>query len=271
MIKGGTKYLIGKTTAMALGVLNIGFDVNAIIEMFPKFKDVIIDIPIDTSVKPCSQPYRRIPIPLEDKVEAKLQELMESDIIEPVNEDLKWVSPMVPILKESGEIRICIDMRRANTAIVRENNPIPTMDTMLPHFRKAEVFSILDIRNAFHQLELSANCRYITTFITSKGLYRYKRLMFWITCEPEVFQKTLERILDGCEGTRNFIDDIVVYGQNEEEHNERLKNTLKTLKENNVILNNEKCQYSLRQINFLGHTLNAQGIRPLQSNNTGIL
>ncbi|XP_030747091.1 uncharacterized protein K02A2.6-like [Sitophilus oryzae] len=270
VIKGGTKNLIGKNTATALGILKIGFHIN-VIESFPKFKNVIVDIPIDESVTPVVQPYRRIPVPLEAKVEAKLLELIESDIIEAVNEPSKWVSPIVPVLKENGEIRICIDMRRANKAIMRENHPLPTMDVLLPNFKNAKVFSRLDIRNAFHQLELSENCRYITTFITSKGLYRYKRLMFGITCAPEIFQKTLERILAKCEGTKNFVDDIVIFGQNDEEHDKRLKKTLETLKNNNVLLNDQKCQYRLKKVNFLGHTLTAEGVTPLESYIAGIL
>lgn len=64
---------------------------------------------------------------------------------------------MVPILKENGEIRICIDMRRANMAIIRENHPLPTMDQILPQFRNAKYFSKLDLRNAFHQIEITPN------------------------------------------------------------------------------------------------------------------
>lgn len=116
VIENGSRCLLGKSTSIALGVLKIGLGINAI-GQFPKFKDVVVDIPIDESVTPICQPYRRIPIPLESKVEEKLHELLEADIIEAVNGPAKWISPMVPILKENGEIRICIDMRRANQAI----------------------------------------------------------------------------------------------------------------------------------------------------------
>lgn len=80
-----------------------------------------------------------------------MDELIASDIIEEVRGPAEWISPMVPVLKENGEIRICIDMRQANKAILRENYPIPTMDSLLPKFRKAHYFSKLDIKNAFHQ------------------------------------------------------------------------------------------------------------------------
>lgn len=169
VIKSGLKSLLGKETAMSLGILKININVNCITSHFPKFMDIIVDIPIDDKVQPVVQPYRRIPIPLEDKVEKALQELLDGDIIEPVNEPSKWVSPIVPILKENGDIRICVDIRRANEAITRENHPLPTMDVLLPQLRKATLFSRLDIKNAFHQVEISENSRFITTFITKKG------------------------------------------------------------------------------------------------------
>ncbi|KYB29405.1 hypothetical protein TcasGA2_TC031970 [Tribolium castaneum] len=85
VIQNGSRCLLGKTTSIALGVLKIGLEVN-VVDQFPKFKNVVVDIPIDESVKPICQPYKRIPIPLEAKVDKKLEELIESDIIEAVNE-----------------------------------------------------------------------------------------------------------------------------------------------------------------------------------------
>ena len=125
VVKNGSKNLLGKTTSKSLGVLKLGLGINKISDgTFPKFKDVVITIPIDKSIKPVCQPYRRVPILLESKINEKIQELIRMDIIEPVNGPSSWVSPMVPTLnKIDGGVRICIDMRRANKAIIRENHP----------------------------------------------------------------------------------------------------------------------------------------------------
>lgn len=154
-------------------------------------------------------------------------------------------------------------MRMANAAIKRENYPLPTMDTLLPHFRQAKYFSKLDIKNAFHQIEIEESSRHITTFISNKGLFRYKRLMFGISAAPELFQKTLEKMLLPCEGTVNFIDDILIFGSSEREHDERLKFAQDLLHENNVLLNTEKCIFKASKVTFLGHTLSPEGIKPL--------
>ncbi|XP_048001410.1 uncharacterized protein K02A2.6-like [Leguminivora glycinivorella] len=265
VITEGTRNLLGRDTAKQLGVLKLGLDINQIQEeTFPKIKNVLIHIPIDETIQPVSQPLRRIPIPLEKKVEEKLQDLIKRDIIEEVSGSSKWVSPIVPILKENGELRLCVDMRRANAAIMRENHPLPTMDKLLPQVRDAKYFSKLDIRDAFHQLELHPDSRHITTFITSLGMYRYKRLMFGITCAPEIFQKTIEKLLLGCEGVINFMDDILVYGRDKEEHDTRLQQVTNVLKENNVVLKEEKCIIGVTKVHFLGHELSAEGVRPLQ-------
>lgn len=256
-----------------MGILKLGLNAISNIESIqplPKFKNIIIDIPIDESITPVIQPYRRIPIPLEDKVDKKIEELVQLDIIEAVNNPCKWVSPMVPIVKRNGDIRICIDMRMANRAILRENHPLPTIDTILPKLKNAVFFSKLDIKNAFHQLEISEASRYITTFITRKGLYRYKRLMFGITCAPEKFQKVIENIILGCEGVAVFIDDVLIFGSDPEEHDMRLKKVMTKFHEFNIMLNNGKCLYRKRKVEFLGHVLSSEGVRPLECYITSI-
>lgn len=106
-------------------------------------------------------------------------------------------------------------MRKANQPIIMKNYPLPTIDELIPRFRKAEWFIKLVIKNAFHH-ELSEECRYITTFISNTGLYRYKRLMFEMSCALENFQKIIERVLLSCKSVVNFIDDIEVFGNTEE-------------------------------------------------------
>lgn len=109
-------------------------------------------------------------------------------------------------------------------------------------------------------MEISEKSKEITTFITRKGLFRYTRLMFGISCAPEIFQKLMEQILSGCDGCLNFIDDDIVFGQDQRERDERLSAAQKALKENGVTLNDEKCIYGVSKVKFLGHTLSGKGV-----------
>ncbi|XP_065073800.1 uncharacterized protein K02A2.6-like, partial [Ochlerotatus camptorhynchus] len=267
--KRGQQCLLGDETAKSLYVLKIGFDVGRVSEEatieFPKIKDVVVEIPVDRNVQPVRQAYRRVPYALEDKVEEKLDMLLTQGIIERVHEPSPWVSPLVPVLKDSGDVRLCIDMRRANKAVLREAHPLPLVDELLGSVDGATVFSKIDIKEAYHQMEISKESRPITTFITKTGLYRYERLMFGVSCAPEIFQKTMEAILAGLEGIIIYLDDIVVFGETRAEHDKRLQALLKRLEQYGVLLNEQKCVYGVTEIEFLGHVLNSEGVKPTEN------
>ena len=182
------------------------------------------------------------------------------DIIEPVEGPTPWVSPIVVLPKQNDEIRLCVDMRRANEAIIRERYQIPTVDEVLHNLNQSTVFSKLDLKWGYHQLELHPDSRSITTFTTHCGLYRYKRLMFGINSAPEVYQHVIQQTLQGCEGVANISDDIIVHGRSTEEHNKRLQQVLERLKEKNLILNAEKCKFYMTQLVFVGLVLTDKGI-----------
>lgn len=193
-----------------------------------------------------------------------------ADIIEPVKEFSQWISPLVTIVKDTGDLRLCVDMRRANLAIKREAHLMPTFEDFLPRLRNARVFSRLDIKDAFHQVELHESSRHITTFITHKGVFRYKRLMFGISCAPEMFQKVLEQILSNCENVVSYIDDVLIFGDTVEEHDRALRKVLDTLKEMNILLNHAKCVFRVTELEFLGHHLSAEGVRPSEDKLTAL-
>ncbi|XP_051864185.1 uncharacterized protein K02A2.6-like [Drosophila albomicans] len=180
VIKNGRQSLLGRETAIKLNVLRLGLSVNRVetTAPFPKWKGVEIKLCIDPQIKPVQQPVRRIPVALEDKVAAKLDEALRRDIIESVTSPSRWISPIVLAFKENGDIRLCVDMRLANKAIRREMYPLPTFESFMTKLKGARFFSRLDLKDAYHQLELDEDSREITTFITPMGLFRYKRLMF---------------------------------------------------------------------------------------------
>ena len=153
-----------------------------------KLKGYQLKLHVDPSVTPVVQKMRRVPFSLKDKVNAKVNELLEKDIIEKVEGPTAWVSPVVVAPNASGDIRLCVDMRRANKAIIRERLPIPTLDEVLESLNGSAAFSKLDLRCGFHQIELEADSRDITAFATHDGIFRYKRLSFGVNAAPEKYQ-----------------------------------------------------------------------------------
>jgi hypothetical protein len=225
-----------------------------------KLKDFQVSLHIDSSVKPIAQPVRRMPFGHREPTRAKLDELLSLDIIEKVEGPTRWLSPIVTVPKDNGDVRLCIDMRQANKAIVRERHPIPTVKELLYNLNGAKVFSKLDLKLGFHQLELDDASRDITTFVTPFGLFRYKRLMFGIASAPEVYQYQLQKVISGLAGCQNYADDIIVYGKNQSEHDDRLSALLERLKTVGLTLNPEKCEFSLECISYVGYEISAEGV-----------
>ncbi len=106
--------------------------------------------------------------------------------------------------KQDNKIRMCVDMRAANTAIKRTRHPIPTLESVSTELNGACIFSKLDLCQAYHQLELSPASRNITTFCTHLGLYRYKRLNYGTNAAAELFQHTLQETLQGIKGIKTL-------------------------------------------------------------------
>ena len=194
-----------------------------------KLSDAKCKLHADDNIQPVTQPHRRIPFPVRKKVEAELDRLKNLDVIEEVsNTPTPWISPIrvVPKPKRPGEIRLCIDMRAPNRAIQRERHVTPTIDDIIANLNGATVFSTLDLKNGYHQVELDEDSRYLTVFSTHVGLFRFRRLNFGVNSAAEQFQNLIQSALAGLPGVMNISDDIIVFGKDEQEHKERLAKCL---------------------------------------------
>ncbi|XP_055604877.1 uncharacterized protein K02A2.6-like [Uranotaenia lowii] len=178
---------------------------------------------MDPETVPVFQPMRRIPLPLEEAVAKKIDELLKRDIIEVKKGPTSRVSPLVVVGKANGEPRLCVDLRRVNEAVLREHHPTPVVEDYIARLGRRSVWSKLDIREAFLQIELAENSRDVITFMTNRGLFRFKRLPFGLITAPEVFQKAMDEMLADCSGTYWYLDDIIVKGKDVEEHDNRLE------------------------------------------------
>ena len=194
-----------------------------------KLKGDKIKLNMDKEHTPKAQPQRRIPFHIRADIQRALEELEQQYIIErvPDNQTTPWVSPIVPVPKKDGGGRISVDMRLANEAIKRVRHPIPTVDDVSFELNGAQYFSKLDLSQVYHQLEFDEASRYITTFSTHIGLFRYKRLNYGTNAAAEIFQHTLQAQLQGLQGVKNIADDIMVFGKTRKELDSNLEQCLK--------------------------------------------
>ena len=205
---------------------------------------------------------RRVPLPLLPKVRDELRRMESLGVIKPINEPTEWCSGIVVVPKPNGRVRICVDLTKLNESVKREKHILPSTDRTLAQLAGAKVYSKLDANSGFWQVELSEESSRLTTFITPFGRYYFKRLPFGISSAPEHFQKRMSEILEGLEGVVCQMDDILVYGSDQTEHDRRLHAVLVKLQDSGITLNEEKCEFSKSEIKFIGHILNRDGIRP---------
>ena len=251
--------LLSLNTAQELGLVSIHVDKlttkdRALETLLQKNNEVFPGLGKLKKKIPKAQPQRRIPYYIREKVKTALTELENQEIIEkvPENEATPWVSPIVAVPKKDGQVRICVDMRMANEAIRRVRHPIPTVNGVSFALNGAKFFSKLDLSQAYHQIELDEQSRYITTFSTHVGLYRYKRLNYGTNAAAEIFQYTLETALQGLKGVKNIADDIIIFGSTRAEHDSNLDKCLQRLKAKGLRLNKSKCSFLNNTLTFFG-------------------
>jgi len=221
--EGNSGSLLSYKTASELGLIKIRLDavsqddtitIESLEAKHPELfsgigmlKNYEIKLHIDHSVRPVAQLHRRIPFHLRKKVEDELKLLLEQDIIEKVSGPTPWISPIVtpPKPNQPEKVRLCIDMRQANQAIIRERHVMPTLDDVINDLNGSVKFSRMDLTKSYHQLVVEESCRYITTFSTHVGLFRFKRLNFPISSASEIFQNTMAQILRGIPSVKTFL------------------------------------------------------------------
>ena len=224
---------------------------------------------LDPQVTSVIQPLRRSPLALRDDISSELQSMLDGDIIEQVNAS-PWISNIVVVKKKSGGLRLCVDLRAVNKAIIPDKYPLPTIEELTAQFHGSTTFSKLDLRQGYLQVPLHPESRNLTAFITHKGVFRYKHMAFGLSSAPSCFQKIMASIFAGIPGVAIYLDDIVVHGATVESHDERLHRVFSALAKHHLTLNGEKCVFAAPAIEFVGFRLSADGIYPLHSNTEAI-
>ena len=192
----------------------------------------------------------------------EIERLEKAGIIEPV-QHAEWAAPIVPVVKQDGTIRICGDYKMTvNQAAKQDIYPLPRVDDLLASLAGGKHFTKLDLAHAYLQVPLDEESRQFVTVNTEKGLYQYTRLPFGVSSAPSIFQRTMERLLHGIPNVLVYIDDVLIKGVTREEHLRAVEEVLARLEQAGLKLKRSKCFFMLPSVEYLGHEVSAEGLRP---------
>jgi len=196
------------------------------------------------------------------KVKEKLEAMERNGIIKKRDEPTAWVNSMLIVEKKDGSIRLCLDPRELNKAIMREHYAVPTFDDVLPQLAGKKYFSIIDMKDGFWHVELDEESSRLVTFNTPFGRYSFTRLPFGISSAPEVFQKRAQQAFGGIQGVAIIFDDIIIGADSIQEHDTIFRQLLERAREMNVRFNRSKLQLMVPSAIYMGHVVSDSGIAP---------
>ena len=210
---------------------------------------------------PIRQKPRRFPAPVTEEIERQCDELRELDIIRYSRSP--WSSPVVPIRKKDGTLRLCIDYRKLNKVTKSDRFPMPSMTDLVFSLHGARYFTTLDLVKGYYQVPLDPSTADCTAFSTSSNHYQFKRLSFGLKNAPAAFQREMQEVLREFESSQVivYIDDILILGRTYEEHLDLVDRVLQTLEHYGMKIKPEKCSWIKTEVKFLGHIVGRNGVR----------
>ena len=279
VVENGFGPILGKKAAEQMKLITVNYEnICNVVDITNDFSDVFSDkigslpglvhLTIDPSVTPVAVNSCRVPLSLQEKVKSELCKLESAGVIAKVDRPTDWVNRMVVGTKKSGDLRICIDPQALNKALKRELYPLPLLDDILPKLSKARVFSCFDLKHGYWHCKLDEESSYLTTFQTPLGRYRWLKVPFGMAVSSEIFQKKLNTALEGLDGVFCVADDILVYGEGENDdaanadHDKKVRKLLERCQDIGIVLNRSKTSLKTSEISFLGHKISKDGIKP---------
>ena len=233
---------------------------------------------IDTGDSPpvSSRPYT-LPLKHYEWVHREIESLECASVI--TKSMSKWASPIVIVPKKSApgeppKRRLCVDFRKVNelqqegitagkTKVQICIHPLPQIDEMYAKLKDAKVFSTIDLRSGYHHITLGKSSRAKTAFVTPFGKYKFLMVPFGLAQAAAYFQLLLNKVLNGLKFAMTYLDDIIIFSENESQHLEHLETVFSCLREAGLKMKWSKCDFFKIKIHYLGHLISPEGISPL--------
>ena len=225
---------------------------DKIFDTTPGHSDVIQHQIATGEAKPVFHPPYRIPATWQGKVRREIEEMLKAGIITPSTSP--WTSPIIPLLKKDGGVRLCVDYRRLNEVTMDDRYPMPRVEELLEQMGKAKFISTLDLTKGYYQVSVAPEDRKKTAFMAPMGKFEFTRMPFGLKGAPATFQRLMDVILGSCsEYSRSYIDDIAIFSDSWEDHLLHLEDVLARLERAGLKAKPSKCNLAENYCSFLGH------------------
>ncbi|XP_012859014.1 PREDICTED: uncharacterized protein LOC105978142 [Erythranthe guttata] len=203
---------------------------------------------------PAMAPYRMSPPELEE-LRKQLNELVETGKIRPSK--APYGAPVLFQKKHDGSLRMCVDYRALNKVTIKNKYPIPLIADLFDRLGKAKIYTKMDLQKGYYQVRIVEGDEPKTTCITRYGSYEWLVMPFGLTNAPATFCTLMNKIfhpyLD--QFVVVYFDDIVIYSDTMEEHVNHLRTVFQVLRENEIFVKKEKCEFAKEEVQFLGHII----------------
>lgn len=243
---------------------------NEVMSKFPKLftaglgkcNRMKASLTLKPGTKPIFRKKRPVPFAAAHEIEKELKRLQLLEVLTPISYS-QYAAPLVVVKKKDGRLRICADYSTGlNDALESNQYPLPTPEEIFAKLSRYTVFSNIDLSDAFLQIELDDEAKEKMVINTHCGLFQVNRMQPGVKTAPGSFQQLTETMMAGAEGVSTYMDDFIIGGIDDEDHRKNLFEALRRIEDYGFRLQIGKCKFGQKQIEFLGHVIDIDGIRP---------
>ena len=203
-----------------------------------------------------------MPIEYKEEIEKELAEMVWQRIITKQTKPTPWVSSLMYPKKVNSKLRICLNPKDLNKAIIHENHKAPTLEEIAHILTGATRFSKVSSNKAFFGMHLTDEASLLTTFNTHLGWYRFLHVPFGLKMSQDIFQMKMDDIVAQCPGVLTIHNDVFIYGKNDRDHNANIINLFNVAQKEGLVFNSKKCTIKQESITFFRGVFSAEGYSP---------